>query len=1090
VYFRVLGPLDVRDDDGLPLVPPRRKQRLLLALLLLSANEALSTARLVDELWPGPPPRSAGTNLQSYVSGLRRLLGSATVPGTERIHTQRGGYLLRVGDDELDASEFERLERTGRRLLRDGDPAAGSELLARALGLWRGRVLEDLHLPEGRQPQLARLEERRLAVVEDRVEAHLALGWHADIAAELRALTRTYPMRERLWEQLMLALYRGGRQADALAAYQEAYRLLGAELGIEPGGALRRLHQRILRGDATLDAPAGQVRVAAAQGPRELPLDVTDFTGRVAPLATLDELLRAGADTDRVAAVATIAGTAGVGKTALAVHWAHRAAADFPDGQLYANLHGYATTPPTEPIEVLTRFLRALGVPPERVPAGLDEAAAMYRSRLADRRVLVVLDNVATPEQARPLLPGSPGSKVVITSRDRLSGLVALDGARRVNLDVLTADEAAELIARVVGGDRVAAAPAAATELARLCAHLPLALRVAATTLLDRPGGTVADLVAELSTADRLSVLAVGGSGDVAVRAAFDLSYAALTDPARRLFRLLGSCPAEDFTEPAAAVLAGLDAGQAGPLLDRLAGAHLLDARPAGRFGCHDLLRLYAAERSRDTDPEPDRSASQDRLLTWYVETGRAAVVRLSPDALRLPGQGGRPDAFDSPAAAAAWLDAERHNLVAVARHAGALRSPVAAKLSDALRGYFRQRRCPVDWLAVAHAGVAGAAAANDRRVPAAAHLSLAEATSFVGDLDAGVRHYRLAAELSRLAGWPEGEAAAISGHGSNREIAGRVDEALGHFTRALAINRSNGLLAGQARNLSSIGLSYVHLGRPDRAAEHLTEAVAIERRAGIRAGRAHTLNRLGMAYHAMGQLALAVARFEEALVIAREFGDHVAEAATLDSLAVARRDLGDLAAARAAARAAVELTEDTAQHASSAYVHNTLATIELCLGDVARARDRHAKAVTLARESSSRLAECEALIGLSAAHRTLGSVDLAVAYAEEALNLARDGALRSAALVARADADLARGRPAAAAGLVGEALAAARDSGQRLGEARALVVSGRACAAVGRTALAAPRWHEARQIFIEAGAATEAERVACLLAEVSPVTR
>jgi hypothetical protein len=367
-----------------------------------------------------------------------------------------------------------------------------------------------------------------------------------------------------------------------------------------------------------------------------LPADVTAFTGRRRQLEALDGLLESGADTTAVV-ISAIAGTAGVGKTGLAVHWAHRVRDRFPDGQLYVNLRGYAPTPPASPLEALAGVLRALGVAAEQVPVETEQAAGLYRTLLADKRMLVLLDNARDPDQVRPLLPGGPGSLVVVTSRHRLSGLVVKEGACRLTLDVLTPEEANQLLARLLGETRVHAEPAAAAELARACAHLPLALRIAAATLADRPQLSIAGYVAELGQGDRLGALAVDGDEQAAVRAAFDLSYAALAPGARRLFRLLGLVPGPEVTADAAAALTGTLPERAARLLDRLAAAHLIDQDTAGRFAFHDLLRLYAAERARHEDTGEERKAATRRLLDWYLHTVDAAARMLYPDKLRLP---------------------------------------------------------------------------------------------------------------------------------------------------------------------------------------------------------------------------------------------------------------------------------------------------------------------------------------------------------------------------------------------------------------------------------------------------------------------
>ncbi|MFJ6672882.1 BTAD domain-containing putative transcriptional regulator [Actinosynnema sp. NPDC091369] len=410
------GPLEVRDGANRLIAPSRRKERVLLAVLLLRDGTPTSADALSDALWPEALPRSAGANLKTYLSDLRRLLRD----GGAVIDTRPDGYVLRVDRDALDATRFEDLVAEGREALRDKRFDVATERLTRALGLWRGPALDGLPVPELVRPRVTVLEELRLAVQEDNVDARLALGQEAELCGELSALTGQHPLRERLWAQLMLARYRTGRQAEALAAYRSLREALAAELGIEPSPAVKRLHVEILRADRALDrAPL----LPSAVVPRRPPAAVPDFTGRRAALRELDRQAVRARD-DRAGAtvvISAIAGTAGVGKTALAVYWADRARELFPDGQLYADLRGYGALPPRRPLEVLSRFLHALGVPPERVPPDLDEATALYRSTPADRAVLVVLDDAASADQVRPLLPGGSGCLVVVTSRDRMA---------------------------------------------------------------------------------------------------------------------------------------------------------------------------------------------------------------------------------------------------------------------------------------------------------------------------------------------------------------------------------------------------------------------------------------------------------------------------------------------------------------------------------------------------------------------------------------------------------------------------------------------------------------------------------------------
>jgi len=556
---------------------------------------------------------------------VRDAVSDPWAAGSVRRHgldgTGRGQIADAAGDladaSDLDARWFAHLLAAGRGALRAGQPERAAALLADALGLWRGRALVDVPATLAVEAEAARLEEQRLAALEARIDADLACARHAVLIPELRKLVLDYPLRERLWGQLVLALYRSGRQADALSAYREIHQLLEAELGVEPGAALRRLHQRILSADAALDAPARSApgaRATPAPVPRQLSADVAGFTGRGEHLRRLGQLLGGDGQGPAALVIAAIVGTAGVGKTALAVHWAHQVAGRFADGQLYVDLRGVARRPPLPPAEALAQLLRALGVPAAQVPPELEEAAGTYRSLLAGRRVLVVLDNAASPDQVRPLLPGSPTCLVVVTSRNQLRGLVAKDDARLLTLDVLGRDEAAALVGRVIGDARVRAEPAATAELARLCAHLPLALRIAGANLADHPGQPIADYTAELAEGDRLAKLVVGGDEQTAVRSSLDLSYQRLAPPERRLFRLLGLVPGPDVSAAAAAALAGTTPERAELVLDRLALAHLLARRAPGRFAVHDLLRLYAIDRALREESEQEREVATRRL--------------------------------------------------------------------------------------------------------------------------------------------------------------------------------------------------------------------------------------------------------------------------------------------------------------------------------------------------------------------------------------------------------------------------------------------------------------------------------------------
>jgi DNA-binding SARP family transcriptional activator len=777
VRFRLLGALQVRTEAGWTTVRAEQ-QRVVLAVLLTDPGRTVAARKLVDELWGERPPRTALNTVHAYVGRLRRLLGDGV------LLTRGRGYELVLGPDDVDVAVFERLVASGREALGDGRPEVAADQLSHALALWRGPVLADVPECPSLVGWATSLERARLDALEDRVTAALELGRHAEVLDELRRLTSEQPLRERLWHNLMLALHRCGRRAEALDVYRCARQALVTELGLEPGRDLRELHRVILTED---DAhPSTAIAV-----PAQLPADVRAFTGRIRQLECLDAVLPAEGDgTAGAVVISAVSGFAGVGKTALAVHWAHRVRGRFPDGQLYANLRGYAAEAPVRPIESLARFLQALDVPAERIPSDVDTASALYRSLLADRRVLVLLDNASDPDQVRPLLPGGPGCAAVVTSRDHLGGLVARDGAVPLRLDVLTDDEACDLLAHLLGEPRVAAEPRQTADLAALCGNLPLALRIAAANLVARPHSTIEDHVHRLRE-NRLDRLRTHDDG---VRDAFDQSYDALPDDARRLFRLLGLVPGTDITVPAAAALAGATPAEADDWLDRLATAHLVDEHAPGRYACHDLLRRYAAERAVAAVAEESRNAALDRFYAYYTRTMDAVAASLYAQTIRLPYQGERAEDPIDAAAAAAWIDAERANLVAiVVRCAGSGPRRVAWWLADAMRGYLLTRASTVDWQTVAEAGLAAAEADGDPAAMAAAHLSLGGMHLMRGHIEATLAADFRAVDLAARAGWAEGEAVALGNTGIVYLTQGRLAAAAPYLARSLEMHRRTG---------------------------------------------------------------------------------------------------------------------------------------------------------------------------------------------------------------------------------------------------------------------------------------------------------
>jgi DNA-binding SARP family transcriptional activator/tetratricopeptide (TPR) repeat protein len=986
--YLILGPLKVVDGDRTVVLTGRR--RTVLGVLLANADRVVPLDHLVDAVWDDAPPATARRQIQNDISALRRALSDGTA--RDIIVNDGDGYRIRTRPGELDAQVFTELVAEALDSTRRDEPAAAVEKLRSALRLWRGPALLGL---SGRPVEAVtvRLEEQRLAAVEDCFELELGLGKHRELVGELAELVAAHPLRERLVGQLMLALQGAGRQPDALAAYERLRARLADELGLDPGAPLQQLHTAILRDDRTV-APRSQAPAAAPAIPAQLPTDVPGFIGRAGHLRRLDDLL-AGRAANAVV-ITAIAGLGGVGKTALAVHWGHRARSHFPDGQLYVDLRGFAgDAPPVRPVEALAHLLRSLGEPAERIPADVQTAAGRYRSLLADRRVLVVLDNAADAEQVRPLLPAGPGCLVLVTSRDRLTGLLARDGAGSLSLDVLSPDEAQALLAATLGADRVAAEPAATAELARICSHLPLALRVAAANLTGQPWPSIADYVAALREGDRLTALGVEGDEQSGVRRAFDLSYRTLPADTRPFFRLLGGVPGPDVTVEASAALAGVGTAHARRQLDRLAAAHLVNQPVLGRYACHDLLRHYAADRARAEDSEADREAALRRLYDWYLHCADRAAGVLYGQSMRLP-----MPAVDVPVplvladepAARAWLDAERTNLVAAVRQAAEHGPrPVAWLLADALRGYFWLGMHIVDWQSAALAALSAAEAEDEPRAQAAAQLSLADSHYRQGRRELAIERYEHALTLAERTGWAQCEVAATCQLGVMYRDSGRLRPAVEYLERGLKLCRTNGWRFGEAVTLIHLGRVYLHLGRLANAGECCARALAINRVIGSRLGEATDLGYLGEIRYAQGRIDEAVEYLTGALPRFRELGDRTNEATTLRVLAAARCDQGATGEAADLGHAALALARELGERRTEAEVRNTLGDLAHRSGAHRDAVEHHERALDLSRTTGDRHPEAVALIGLATEHWCLGDRDEALRHARDALTIARE---------------------------------------------------------------------------------------------------
>ncbi|HEX6682922.1 MAG TPA: BTAD domain-containing putative transcriptional regulator, partial [Candidatus Limnocylindrales bacterium] len=550
IEFEVLGGVRLRVDGAeVDLAPmPQR----LLGLLLAKRGQSVKVDTMIDALWEHDPPRTARKTVRIYVYRLRALIGDES-----RIVRADSGYRLNLKPEELDAARFEQLTTQAAQARSRGDLEAALCLLDKALGLWRGPAFDGLDRVAEVSTLVSWLDERRLTAFEDRVDIELELGRHAEAIGPLTRAVAENPYRERLRGQLMRALHRSGRQAEALDAYRQVRQLLATEMGMEPHEELQAIHREVL----------GQVPTVG-QVPRHLPHDVPDFVGRQQDLEWLDSM--AGARGTPLV-ITAVAGAGGIGKTALVLHWAHRVAELFPDGQLYVNLRGYDSGSPLRPLDALAHLLRCLGVQRGQVPSEVEVASALYRSLLAERKMLVVLDNACSAEQVRPLLPGVAGCRVVVTSRDRLSGLVAGDGARRLTLGLLPDDNGLALMRRLLGGQRVDAEPEAAARVVALCAGLPLALRIAAAKLADWPAMSLAEYAGDLSDGNRLAALALGGDEERAVTVVIDRSHDSLPAAAQRALRLLGLVPGPEFTAEALAALAGTSVAEAASNLDALA---------------------------------------------------------------------------------------------------------------------------------------------------------------------------------------------------------------------------------------------------------------------------------------------------------------------------------------------------------------------------------------------------------------------------------------------------------------------------------------------------------------------------------------
>lgn len=916
--FRLLGPVEIREGESWRAIGAP-KWRALLAVLLIHANQVVSVDTLIDELWGEAVPAKAGNLVSIYVLRLRRMIGDAD---GRILVTRSPGYLLRTGDDGTDVQVFEAKTREGRRALAKGAPDDAARHLAEALGLWRGTPLADVPRSAIVEAEAERLSELRLDTAELRITAELACGEHAQVVPELRRLLADNPLREGLWVLLMQALDGSGRHAEALDAYGQARTQIADELGVDPGPELRRLYAKLLAADTDSDEEAGPpgeiiagslaqpaepAAVAphqATQRPAQLPTDIADFTGREDQVRHLSDTLSAASDSDSGAVrIALVAGYGGLGKTSLAIHAAHRVRSQFPDGQLYVDLLG-ATAHPLAPGDVLGRFLRDLGIDGRDIPVDEAERAARYRTALAGRQVLIVLDNARDAAQVRSLLPGSASCAVLITTRSRMPDLAS---TRLVDLNVLDDMDALTLFTKVVGDKRAATEPEATAELLDACGGLPLAIRICAARLATRPGWTIRTMANRLRDEHRrLDELAVG---DLAVRASFEVSFASL--PARkrgvapaRAFCLLGLWQGPTISCAAAAALFGASDDDATDVLELLVDANLLECVAPDRYKFHDLLRVYAAERALADIPEQERSAAVVRLLTWYLHTADAAGTAVAPNryniAIDPPSPQSSPASPASPALsfagpedALAWYDGERYNVVAVTRQAASQGlHDIAWRFPPPLWMLFHSRDNWADSIAAHQIALESARAAGNQLGEAWILNNLGASLGFTEGREA-VRYLEQAMALRRELGDRQGEAQSANNLADHLARLGRREEGVDMLHRALELNREIGHRYGEAVVLVNLGDALLGLDRPREALPWLHQAYEVFAEVKDPDGLGFAAHARGRCYMALGRESEAVDSYHEALASHQSSGNRQRQAVTLRFLGRAHAQAG-----------------------------------------------------------------------------------------------------------------------------------------------------------------------------------------------------
>ncbi|WP_046468871.1 AfsR/SARP family transcriptional regulator [Allosalinactinospora lopnorensis] len=942
VELGVLGSVEVW-WEGHPIDVGHPRQRLVLVALLVDVNRVVSVDQLLDRVWEEDHGASRNRKtLYTYLSRLRRVLPAEGVAITR----QAGGYVLTADAEAVDLHRFRHLVSRARAADEDDHAAA---LFEQAFRLWRGEPFATLDTPWINSLRSG-LRRERLAAELDRNDVQLRRGRHTQMLAPLTDLAAEHPLDERLAGQFILALHRCGRTADALEHYRYTRLRLIEELGIEPGPALQQMHQQILTADPNLDpapaAPAAAVPAAAVPSvvPRQLPTPPALFTGRGQELARLSEALAPRDEEGGTVVIAAVGGIGGTGKTYLALRWAHEHRQWFTDGELYVNLRGFDPSgPPVPPAEALRGFLDALGVEPAAIPREVEAQTGLYRSLVADRQMLIVLDNARETAQVSPLLPGNSGCTVLITSRHQMAGLVTEHAATPLALGMLNQSEARQLLARRLGEARIAQEPEAVAQILQRCAGLPLALTIVAARAAAQPDFPLAVLAAELEErADRLDALDAGDlSADV--RAVFSASYQALEPKAALVFALLGLAPGPDISLAAAAALTARTLPATRALLRTLEAAHLIRQHTPGRYQLHDLVRLYAAECAHREQDQAERDAALRRLVDFYLHTADQArrmfdpyqpgrgdnawTVRLE---LEEPTEGCTPHRFAGATAARQWFETELPCLLAAHQIACELGwHGLVWRLPGVLLDFSGMRGRLGEDVGMWQAALETAGQLGDPAVQALARLGLGMSSSAAGHFTEGQTHLERAAALFDRTGDAEGQGQAHYRLAKTWERQGDHHRALWHAERALELYRLAGQRLWEAKSLSAVGGCHAQLGDHDQAHRYCEQALALSRAEGDRRGEADALGSLGYIAHHSGQHRHALDYHHQALALSREIGHVWNEAEPLERLGDVHFALGENATAYEFWQQALDLYQTHHRTAEAARVQKHLDSLD-----------------------------------------------------------------------------------------------------------------------------------------------------------------